>query len=355
MSSDSYRRAAQRHRTEIAKLQNEKGSQATKAAEETKRSASAEDAARRTTSASKLADSQRHAQRAAGYQRKVAEIEGKIAREQGRLNDALKRLANSETNDQRRRTQDSERAARASAQRISAISCTLAKHQEFHEVTRAALERLESVPNTITVLFLAANPLDLESLRLDEEARSIAEMLRKSKYRDSIRFESRWAVRPLDLLQAINELHPTVVHFSGHGSDQDEIVFQDSSGNMKSVSKEAIVQTMAAASDTIQLVFFNACFSKGQAAAVVEHVPAAIGMNASISDEAALTFAAQFYSAIGFGLSVGRAFAQSKAAMMLEGYAEETVPELFVSEELLLEQLVLVVPNEPGSERAKPD
>lgn len=29
------------------------------------------------------------------------------------------------------------------------------------------------------------------------------------------------------MLQAINELNPTVVHFSGHGSDTDEIIFQD--------------------------------------------------------------------------------------------------------------------------------
>ena len=33
-------------------------------------------------------------------------------------------------------------------------------------------------------------------MRLDEEARSIQEMIRKSEHRDSISFETRWAVRP---------------------------------------------------------------------------------------------------------------------------------------------------------------
>ena len=157
---------------------------------------------------------------------------------------------------------------------------------------------------------------------MDEEARAIAEMIRKSKHRDAVNLESRWAVRPLDVLQAINELRPRIVHFSGHGSDRDEIVFLDNDGGSKFVSKEAIVQTIAASGD-MELVFFNTCYSRGQAEAVVKHVTAAIGMNTDIGDEAARVFAAQFYSAIGFGLSVRKAFDQAKAALMLEGIEEE--------------------------------
>ena len=132
------------------------------------------------------------------------------------------------------------------------------------------------------------------------------------------------------------------MHFSGHGSDQDEIIFQDNSGNSKLVSKEAIVQTLAAASDDIQLVFFNACYSRGQAEAEVTNIPAAIGMNTAIGDNAALVFAAQFYSAIGFGHSITRAFQQARAAMMLEGIPEENTPELFVAPGLDGDGLTLV-------------
>lgn len=118
--------------------------------------------------------------------------------------------------------------------------------------------------------------------------------------------------------------------------------FQDNSGNSKPVSKEAIVQTLVAASDDIQLVFFNACYSRGQAEAVVTHIPAAIGMNAAIGDNAARVFAAQFYSAIGFGHSITRAFQQARAAMMLEGIPEENTPELFVAPGLDGEGFTLV-------------
>jgi hypothetical protein len=354
MTLDSYRRDVQRHQAEIARLQREKSQEAAKAADETRRSNGAADAARKTSSESmarsKLRDSQAHAERSATCQRKVADLEGKIAREQARLNDAQKRLTNAESIEHRRALRDQERAAKEHERRISAITGTLKQHDQLHRLAMSALEKLQHVPDTITVLFVAANPLNLEILRLDEEARSIREMIRQSKYRDAVRFESRWAARPLDLLQAINECRPTVVHFSGHGSDRDEIVFQDSAGNAKVVSKEAIVETMAAASDEIQLVFFNACYSHGQAEAVVQYVPSAIGMNTAISDDAARTFAAQFYSAIGFGFSISRAFAQARAAVMLEGLPEHATPELFVADGLSAEDFVLVAPSARGDE-----
>jgi len=112
------------------------------------------------------------------------------------------------------------------------------------------------------------------------------------------------------------------------------------------VSLAAIVQMMKASSDKIRLVFFNSCYSRGQAEAVVEHVEAAIGMNDSIGDEAARVFASQFYSAIGFGKSVRTAFEQGKTALMLEDIHEEDIPELFVADGVISEQLIIVQPNE---------
>ena len=81
------------------------------------------------------------------------------------------------------------------------------------------VEYLKAVPNHITVLFLAANPTNTPQLRLDEEARAIQNKIRLSDYRESVKFESRWATRSSDILQAINETNPTIVHFSGHGTE----------------------------------------------------------------------------------------------------------------------------------------
>jgi hypothetical protein len=358
MSTDQYRRDIERHQKEIARLQQEKAREATKAASEANRANEASLAAMKATSLStaqsKARDAGRYEKSAAACQKKIADLENKLAREQTRMNDAHRRLGEVEKQEVKRRLQEQKRIDQANQRTISSIRGTLNQHDHLHKLALSTLDKLQRLPERLTVLFLAANPIDQQQLRLDEEVRSIGEMIRKSEHRDAVHLESRWAVRPLDVLQAINECKPRIVHFSGHGSDQDEIVFQDNSGNAKLVSKEAIVQTIAAGSDEIQLVFFNTCFSRLQAEAVVEHVPAAIGMRTAIGDEAARIFAAQFYSSIGFGHSVGRAFQQAKAALMLEGIPEEDTPELFITIGLSQDDIVLVRPVETGSSGARP-
>lgn len=101
---------------------------------------------------------------------------------------------------------------------------------------------------------------------------------------------------------------------------------------------------MSTVADNIRLVIFNACFSSGQAEAVTQYVEAAIGMNDDIGDNAARVFAAQLYSAIGFGCSLRQAFNQGISALLLEGIPEEETPELFTHEDIDSENIVLVRP-----------
>ena len=67
-------------------------------------------------------------------------------------------------------------------------------------------------------------------------------------------------------------------------------------------------------------------------------------MKTAIGDEAARAFASQFYSSIGFGLSLKVAFEQAKAALMLDGIAEQDTPELFVADGLDSSAIILVKP-----------
>lgn len=60
-------------------------------------------------------------------------------------------------------------------------------------------------------------------------------------------------------------------------------------------------------------------------------------MKESIHDDTATIFASSFYRAIGFGRSIQEAFAQGRAALLLEGTPEEDIPELLVKDaELIL-------------------
>lgn len=347
-ASDGYRRDVQRHFDEVAKLQRDKATEAKRGADHAKKASDAAMAASRASSLSsaqsKFRDAERYEKDARRSAEKVAEFERKIATEQAKLASAQEKLAKAEADEARKQRKSIDDAFRQQTNRSTTLASSIARTAQQNRHLDERIRRLEELPKTIVVLFLASNPLDQTQLRLDEEARAISENIRKSKHRDSVTLESRWATRPLDVLQALNELGPTVVHFSGHGTDQDEIVFQDDQGNAKLVSKAAIVQTLTASSNAIRLVFFNTCFSERQAQAVVAAIDAAIGMTTSIGDNAARVFAAQFYSAIGFGLSIPKAFAQAKAAVMLEGIPEENTPRLFLREGLAEEDLVLVQP-----------
>ena len=226
---------------------------------------------------------------------------------------------------------EEKKVRRQTEKQMKQLSSTLQAQGKAQNRLKEEVQKLQEIPKVITVLFLAANPQETSQLQLGEEARDIQNKIRLSKHRDSVKFETRWAVRPSDILQAINELNPTIVHFSGHGGDTGDLVLQNPDSSIKLVSPEAITQTMSVASDSIRLVFFNTCFSLLQAERVVENIEASIGMNDSIGDDAARVFAAQFYSAIGFGHSLDTAFKQAKAALLLEGIPEDSTPVLSIA------------------------
>jgi hypothetical protein len=346
---DLYRNSFHRKSQELAKLQQDKAKEQKKLADKSVRNNNASQAINRTKSSStinsKLREIDRLEKESVSLSSKVAGIETKISKKQKELADIQKKIDSEESKEIKKRKQETERQLRDQQRSFQTINSKLSEHGKLQVETFNALAQIRDIPEKIMVLFLASNPIDQVQLRLDEEARSITEMITKSKHRDSIRFQTCWAVQPKDVLQAINEYNPSIVHFSGHGSDHDEIIFQTKNGTAKIVSKEAIVQTMMASSEEIRLVFFNTCYSRNQAEAVVEHVECAIGMNRSIGDEAALTFSSQFYSAIGFGLSVKKAFEQAKALLMLEGILEQDTPELFINEGLEADDIIIVKPK----------
>src|SRR4051812_34182776 len=120
----------------------------------------------------------------------------------------------------------------------------------------------------VKVLFLAANPSGTPPLQLDEEIRRITAKVRASEFRDSLELISRWAVQPDDLLQALLEVKPHVVHFSGHGSRAQELIMLDDRDEPKPVSKEALVHLFRILRDNVRVVVLNACYSRPQAEAI---------------------------------------------------------------------------------------
>lgn len=284
--------------------------------------------------------------KAAEHQGKIAKYEGEIAKVMASVNDAQKQLDRAVAGRQKKEGAASKKRRDEEMRHARALTRETARQNRLHS-ERLSDEMVRKLPEEIKVLFFAANPHDQkEPLWLDDEVRDIERQIRMSEYRDSVRLHSRWAVRTSDLLQALNELKPRVVHFSGHGSEEGDLVFLHEDGSPKFVAKEAMAASIATVADHVRVVFFNTCYSRPQAQAAAQHVDVAIGMNDSIADDTARVFAAQFYSAIGFGYSVQRAFDQAKAQLMLENMPEEDIPELFVREGLSADEVVLVRPEQ---------
>lgn len=227
------------------------------------------------------------------------------------------------------------KTSREIEQRFEAIDSSLGMHESRIEV-------LESKPSSVAVLYLGTSPENAERLRLDAEARDIREAIRLSDNPDAIVFEDRWAVRQNDLLQALNETNPDIVHFSGHGAQDGSLVIEDLTGKALLVSKDAMASVIESTAKRVRLVVFNACFSDEQAERVVEHVDAVIGMATSISDVAAVAFARQLYSSIGFGHSLDTAFRQACAAVALVAPDEVDTPKLHMKADLEACQIVFV-------------
>lgn len=179
-----------------------------------------------------------------------------------------------------------------------------------------------------TILFLATNPKDTSRLRLDQELRDIADGLQRAQKRDQFNLEQRWAVRPRDIQRAMLDVGPQIIHFSGHGSGEAGIVFEDDLGQTKLIDGEALAGLFELFAGQINCVLLNGCYTEVQAKAIAQQIPYVVAMNQAIGDGAAIAFAVGFYDALGAGREVEFAYKLGCAAIRLEGIEEHLTPVL---------------------------
>jgi len=78
----------------------------------------------------------------------------------------------------------------------------------------------------------------------------------------------------------------------------------------------------------VQCVILNACYSEGQADAIIQHVDYVIGMNHAVSDGAAIAFSIGFYQAVGAGRTFEETFELGCVQIRLHGIPEHLTPVL---------------------------
>jgi len=185
-------------------------------------------------------------------------------------------------------------------------------------------------PHKITkILFLASDPTDTSRLRVGEEFREINEQLMLALGRDYFDLVlPQLSLRPKDITRVLLNTRPQVVHFSGHGTPEGALCFEDENGQAYLVQPEALAALFEQFADQVQCVVLNACYSEIQAEAIARHIDYVIGMNKAVSDKAAIAFSIGFYQALGAGRSIDEAFRFGCIQMRLHGLPEHLTPVL---------------------------
>jgi hypothetical protein len=181
---------------------------------------------------------------------------------------------------------------------------------------------------TRNILLLSANPKNTSQLRLGDEMRDIKEGLKLSENRDRFSISAAEAVRPRDIRRAILTYKPHIIHFSGHGSPEEGLLFEDETGAAKFVDAEALAGLFELFANQVECVVLNACYSKYQALEIARHINYVVGMSQEIEDKAAIEFAVGFYDGLGAGEDYDFAYKLGCNAILLAGIKQYLIPEL---------------------------
>ena len=179
----------------------------------------------------------------------------------------------------------------------------------------------------VTILFLSADPTDASRLRLGQEFREIQEKLKLAQLRDRFKLAlPQLSIRPADISQALLDVQPQIVHFSGHGASTGALCFETQLGKTHFVQPDALAALFEQFANQVNCVLLNACYSETQAKAIAKYIKYVIGMNQAIGDKAAIAFAIGFYQALGAGRTIEDAYKLGCVQIRLQDIPEHLTP-----------------------------
>ncbi|HEX3359137.1 MAG TPA: CHAT domain-containing protein, partial [Tepidisphaeraceae bacterium] len=216
----------------------------------------------------------------------------------------------------------------------------VAKVVTMRTITRSILRRKKH----LNVLYSTSNPNINSPLRVDVEMRQVQEAVRGSRLRENIVLHYRPAVDLQSIMDALNDLAPGIVHFSGHGYsggiavDNADVSYPSA----KALTFDLLAKAITSVDKPPQVIVLNSCHSAGAKKVFFPAARAIIAMGDSISDLAATAFAARFYAAIAAGQSLKAAFAQGVVAIEAVSLNEANTPKLILADGINAAAVVLV-------------
>jgi hypothetical protein len=183
----------------------------------------------------------------------------------------------------------------------------------------------------VRILFLGANPLDTQRLRVDEEIREIQQTIKQGRERDNIVVKTEWAVRARDITAALLDFQPHFVHFAGHGGGAEgSIAVEDDTGSAHVIPVDGLVRAFNAVGRDVRCVIVNACDTERLAQALAATVPWVIGMRRPVGDRSAIRFSIGFYQALAAGKPVETAFDVGLVQLMMTPEGDDALAPLLL-------------------------
>ena len=186
------------------------------------------------------------------------------------------------------------------------------------------------------ILFLAANPAGASKLAIESELRECRRLLAASSHRDCFDLVPWFSAEPWDLMEALRQVKPHILHVSGHGFREPTakgkrgFVFQRKDGTAHRVPWRAMADAILAAGDRLRFALLNACYSDLLAKRLCKRIDVVIGTRGLLGDQDAINFARGAYLGIGSEASLAAAYHQGCAAIDLNAAYRAGRPQMRV-------------------------
>jgi plastocyanin len=185
----------------------------------------------------------------------------------------------------------------------------------------------------LRILAMFSSPVGFAELDTEREWTQLNKALKHLIQRGLVALDRLERPTLMDLRRRIRQAEYHIFHFVGHGgfaseSQEGVLVLEDEAQRARLVSGQDIA-TLLQDRRTLRLAVLNACEGAratridpfaGTAQSLVQGgIPAVVAMQFEISDQAAVTFASEFYQAIAEGLPIDASLAEARLAIFAEG------------------------------------
>jgi hypothetical protein len=177
---------------------------------------------------------------------------------------------------------------------------------------------------------------------LDAEENAIREVLGSSEDKKTFDFESRGAVTKDLLIDHLLKIKPNILHISGHGNTDEQLLLEDVEGYKEEVSLQKLSDVLSGFTAHIDCVFLNTCHSLAGIQDFNKNIPYIIGMRNEIPDDVAISFSKNFYNALFNGRTIKDAFKIALTRIAMTDQGDEFIPKLIENKEAIQEHKIEV-------------